>query len=173
MIRFYKYRLFLFISLSFLVHCSFKSPDKLTSKPKIDKIVVLKSKRTLIIYAKNQVVKTYKVALGRQPVGKKEIENDLKTPEGNYTIWKKGPHAKYHKYLFISYPNKSDILNASKKNKKPGGLIYIHGLNKRYAQLGRLHTLKDWTLGCIAVTNEEIDELYKLINVGTKIEIKP
>ena len=173
MIRSYKYRLFLFLSLSCLLLCSFKSPDKLTSKPKIDKIVVLKSKRTLIIYAQNQVVKTYKVALGRQPIGKKEIENDLKTPEGNYTIWKKGPHAKYHKYLFISYPSKSDILNARKMNKEPGGLIYIHGLSKRYAQLGRLHTLKDWTLGCIAVTNEEIDELYKLINVGTKIEIKP
>jgi murein L,D-transpeptidase YafK len=171
--RFNKYRFVLLISLSFLLNCSFISTINLTSNAKIDKIVVLKSKRTLLIYAQNQVVKTYKVALGRQPVGKKEIKDDLKTPEGNYTIWKKGPHAKYHKYLFISYPSKSDILNARKKNKEPGGLIYIHGLSKRYAQLGRLHTLKDWTLGCIAVTNEEIDELYKLINLGTKIEIKP
>ena len=72
-----------------------------------------------------------------------------------------------------AYPNKSDVINAHKKNKEPGGLIYIHGLNKRYAKVGKLHTLSDWTLGCIAVTNDEIDELYKLIKVGTKIEIKP
>ena len=173
MIRFHKYRFVLLISICFLILCSVKSRGGLSSKSIIDKIVVLKSKRILLIYTQNQVVKTYKIALGRQPVGKKEIEGDKKTPEGNYTIWKKGPHAKYHKYLFISYPNKSDVINAHKKNKEPGGLIYIHGLNKRYAKVGKLHTLSDWTLGCIAVTNDEIDELYKLINVGTKIEIKP
>ena len=165
-------RVFLFICLSGILHFSFKPSNKLSAQSKIDKIVVLKSKRILLVYAQNQVVKTYKIALGRQPVGKKEIEGDKKTPEGNYTIWKKGPHAKYHKYLFISYPNKSDVINAHKKNKKPGGLIYIHGLNKRYAKVGKLHTLSNWTLGCIAVTNDEIDELYKLIKVGTKIEIK-
>lgn len=173
MARFNKLCFIFFFCLSGILHFSFKTSNNLSYQSKIDKIVVLKSKKNLLIYAQNQVVKTYKIALGRQPVGKKEIEGDKKTPEGNYTIWKKGPHAKYHKYLFISYPNKSDILNAHKKNKEPGGLIYIHGLNKRYAQLGRLHTLKDWTLGCIAVTNDEIDELYKLIKVGTKIEIKP
>jgi murein L,D-transpeptidase YafK len=173
MARFNKLWIILVICLSGVTLYSFKSSERLTSNSPIDKIVVLKSKRTLLIYSQNQLVKTYKIALGRQPVGKKEIDGDKKTPEGNYTIWKKGPHAKYHKYLFISYPNKSDVIHAQKKSKKPGGLIYIHGLNKRYANVGKFHTLSDWTLGCIAVTNDEIDELYKLIKVGTKIEIKP
>jgi murein L,D-transpeptidase YafK len=173
MARFNKLWIILVICLSGVTLYSFKSSERLTSNSPIDKIVVLKSKRTLLIYSQNQLVKTYKIALGRQPVGKKQIDGDKKTPEGNYTIWKKGPHAKYHKYLFISYPNKSDVINAHKKNKEPGGLIYIHGLNKRYAKVGKLHTLSNWTLGCIAVTNDEIDELFKLIKVGTKIEIKP
>jgi murein L,D-transpeptidase YafK len=168
-----KFWITIFASLIGITVYANKTTEKLNPTVSIDKIVVLKSKRILLVYAQNQVVKTYKIALGRQPVGKKEIEGDKKTPEGNYTIWKKGPHAKYHKYLFISYPNKSDVINAHKKNKKPGGLIYIHGLNKRYAKVGKLHTLSNWTLGCIAVTNDEIDELYKLIKVGTKIEIKP
>jgi murein L,D-transpeptidase YafK len=173
MSRFNKLCIFLVICLSGVILFSFKSYERIASISPIDKIVVLKSKRTLMIYSQNQLVKTYKIALGGKPIGKKEIEGDKKTPEGNYTIWKKGPHPKYHKYLFISYPNSSDVKNAREKHKKPGGLIYIHGLNKRYAKIGRLHLLKDWTLGCIAVTNEEIDELYKLITIGTKIEIKP
>lgn len=172
-VRLNKRWILLFICLSSVILYSFKSSYRLASISQIDKIVVLKSKRTLMIYSQNQLIKTYKIALGRQPAGKKQIEGDKKTPEGNYTIWKKGPHAKYHKYLFISYPNSSDVKNAKKMHKEPGGLIYIHGLNERYAKLGKLHILKDWTLGCIAVTNEEIDELYKIINVGTKIEIKP
>lgn len=173
MARFNKLWKILVICLSGVTLFSFKSSEKLTSNSPIDKIVVIKSKRTLMIYSKNQLVKTYKIALGRQPVGKKQIEGDKKTPEGNYTIWKKGPHAKYHKYLFISYPNISDKKNARKMHKEPGGLIYVHGLNKRYVKFGKFHILKNWTDGCIAVTNEEIDELYKFIKVGTKIEIRP
>jgi murein L,D-transpeptidase YafK len=119
------------------------------------------------------LIKSYQIALGKNPTGPKQFEGDFRTPEGLYYINDKNPNSKYHKNLGISYPNEKDLQNAKKQGKKPGGQIKIHGLPKNLSWLGKLHVLVDWTKGCIAVTNEEIDELYEIIEIGTPVEIKP
>ena len=140
---------------------------------KVDKIVVKKSKRVLEIYSKDRLIKSYKISLGFNPVGKKHFQGDGKTPEGKYYINDKNPYSKFHKNLGISYPNQADKAFARKRGKSPGGAIKIHGLPNGYGWLGRIHLLWDWTAGCIALTDEEIDELYKIIKVGTPVWIKP
>ena len=139
---------------------------------RIEKIIVTKHKRTLDLISNDTIIKTYKVSLGRVPKEKKEFEGDKKTPEGKYIIDNKSSKSNYHKNLSISYPNQKDIENANKYDKNAGGLIKIHGIRNGFGWIGRFHLLFDWTLGCIAVTNREIDELYELIEIGTPIEIK-
>lgn len=139
----------------------------------IDTIVVEKGKRKLHAYSKGILMKTYRISIGRNPKGDKEFEGDRKTPEGLYYINDKNPNSGYYKNLGISYPNKDDVDHAKVLGKKPGGLIKIHGLKKGRGWIGRLHLLKDWTFGCIALTNTEIDELYAAVKIGTPIEIRP
>ncbi|HUX80208.1 MAG TPA: L,D-transpeptidase family protein [Alphaproteobacteria bacterium] len=141
---------------------------------KVDKVVVHKSKRTLILEGQGRVIKSYKVALGRSPQGHKEQVGDNKTPEGRYIIDRRNPRsANYHKALHISYPNREDCSNAKKKGCLPGGDIFIHGIRKSLRFLGKAHSLTDWTRGCIAVSNDEIDEIFELVQEGTPIEIRP
>lgn len=140
---------------------------------KIDKILIFKSQRKLQLMSKDKVVKEYSVALGTHPVGAKDREGDGKTPEGEYVIDYRNEKSHYHRALHISYPNKQDRERARKLHVAPGGMIMIHGLPKGYAWLGSLHRKTDWTLGCIAVTDEEIEEIWKLVPDGTKVEIKP
>lgn len=147
--------------------------DKLPPDKKIDKIVVIKGKRIMEIYSGNQVIKTYAIALGRNPNGDKESEGDKRTPEGDYQINDKNPHSSFHKNLGVSYPNQKDIEDARNKNLKPGGEIKIHGLRNGIGFIGKFHRIMDWTAGCIAVTNDEIDELYERVEIGTPIIIKP
>lgn len=138
-----------------------------------DRLLLEKSERRLTAFTKDKAVRVYYVALGIQPVGHKQFEGDRKTPEGKYTINDKNPNSAYHKNLGISYPNKADRDYARKQNKKSGGDIKIHGLAPSFAELGAVHRLTDWTYGCIAVTNPEIEELFTRTPVGTSIEIKP
>jgi len=145
---------------------------KLDSLKKIDRILVIKHERKMIVYSNNEELKTYKISLGKQPEGKKEFEGDQKTPEGIYTIKDKNPNSDFHLNLGISYPNKEDIKNAGRLNKKPGGLIKIHGLRNGFGFIGKFHRFFDWTSGCIAVTNSEIEELYENVPIGTEIEIR-
>jgi murein L,D-transpeptidase YafK len=125
------------------------------------------------LISNNQIIKSYKISLGLVPKGHKEYEGDKKTPEGLYFINDKNPNSGYHKNLGISYPNEQDIKHAESIGKSPGGLIKIHGIKNGFAWIGRFHLLFDWTLGCIAVTNREIDELYENVEIGTPIEIRP
>ncbi|MCF6241981.1 MAG: L,D-transpeptidase family protein [Bacteroidales bacterium] len=148
-------------------------PKKLDADIKITKIIVLKSKRELQIFHNNDLVKTYKISLGRQPIGAKHFQGDNKTPEGNYFINDKNPNSGYHLNLGISYPAKKDISYAKRFGKSPGGAIKIHGLKNGFGFIGKLHRLLDWTHGCIAMTNHEIEELYKSVKIGTPIEIRP
>jgi murein L,D-transpeptidase YafK len=120
-----------------------------------------------------RVLKTYKVALGTVPVGPKRIEGDHKTPEGSYVIDAKNPHSLFHLALHISYPSAEDQQRARSLRVRPGGAIMIHGLPKTFAYLGALHRQSDWTDGCIAVTNAEIEEIWTLVPVGAKVEIRP
>ena len=163
----------LFGLLSFGLIFYFKPFKHLDHSVSIDKIVIIKHKRKLDLISNNQIVKTYKISLGRVPKGKKEFEGDKKTPEGLYFINDKNPNSNYHKNLGISYPNEQDIKNAEAVGKSPGGLIKIHGIKNGYGWIGRFHLLFDWTMGCIALTDREIDELYENIAIGTAVEIKP
>jgi murein L,D-transpeptidase YafK len=151
----------------------FYPEEKLPSDILIDKIVVYKSQRQMFVYSNGQLLKTYKISLGRQPIGAKEFEGDKKTPEGFYSINDKNPNSGYHKNLGISYPDKDDVENAKRLAKPAGGDIKIHGLRNKYGFIGKFHRWFDWTLGCIAVTNDEIDELYRAVKTGISIEIKP
>ena len=119
------------------------------------------------------MIKAYKVSLGKHPIGHKEMEGDSKTPEGHYTIDSKNPNSAYYLNLGISYPSLADRQRAKGEGKNPGGDIKIHGMKNGYGFIGKLHRLINWTDGCIALTNEEMEELYHLVDIGTPIEIKP
>jgi len=139
----------------------------------IDRIVIEKSKRTMALMSGSEVVKTYKVALGRQPIGAKDRQGDHKTPEGIYSVDGRIPNSRFHKALHISYPSAADREHALKLGVPPGGDVEIHGLGAIWGWIGARHRLMDWTDGCIAVTNEEIDEIWPLVQIGTIVEIKP
>ena len=166
-----KLRIIIFGFIAILGIYYFFPEKKLDTNKKIDKILVLKSKRLLQVYSKGELIKTYKISLGREPKGIKQFEGDDKTPEGKYTINDKNPNSSYHLNLGVSYPSAKDIRFAKNKGKSPGGLIKIHGLKNGLAYIGKFHRFVDWTHGCIAVTNKEIEELYQNIKIGTSIEI--
>lgn len=124
-------------------------------------------------YANEQLVKTYSISLGGSPVGDKQYEGDNRTPEGIYKINDKNPNSGYHKNLGISYPDSTDLQQAIALGKPAGGDIKIHGLRNGTGIISKFHRWHDWTKGCMAVTNAEIDELYSAVPIGTVIEIKP
>lgn len=115
----------------------------------------------------SRVLKSYDFEMGFAPIGHKQVEGDGKTPEGQYWIDRRNPNSSYHLSLGISYPNAEDVARAEAMGKSPGGEIFIHGTPERY--LG----VPDWTVGCVAVTNREIEEIYSMVNVGTPIWIMP
>jgi murein L,D-transpeptidase YafK len=137
-----------------------------------DFILVKKSERTLTLFQNGVPLKSYLIAVGREP-GKKEKDGDNRTPEGTYTIVSRNDKSFYHKSLRISYPNSQDILNSQKKGSSPGGAIYLHGVRWGFGWLGKLHRRINWTRGCLAVTNLEIEEIYNAVPNGTRIEIIP
>jgi murein L,D-transpeptidase YafK len=141
--------------------------------PKVDAVVVAKSERTLTLLAHGKVVRSYKVALGSSPVGAKEMQGDHKTPEGHYVLDRRNPKSKFYKSIHVSYPNEQDRQKARALGVPSGGDIMIHGLPNWMGALGAAHRLTDWTDGCVAVTDDEIDEIWKLVADGTPIEIKP
>jgi murein L,D-transpeptidase YafK len=160
------------LSLAFMAgRCAAKSTT--AKAEQADRIVVEKSGRTMTLMHGNKVLKTYKVALSREPIGAKEREGDHKVPEGEYTVDSKNAHSRFHLALHISYPNAIDREKARKLGVRPGGNIEIHGLDSNYAWVGSLQRRVDWTDGCIAVTNTEIDEIWPMVPVGTRVEIHP
>lgn len=127
----------------------------------------------MTLFRDGKAIKTYRVALGTEPVGAKERQGDHRTPEGEYAIDSKSKQSRFHWALHVSYPNLADRARARKLRVDPGGAIMIHGLENKYALVGALHRQTDWTDGCIAVTNAEIEEIYNLVPVGTRVIIKP
>jgi len=117
------------------------------------------------------IIKTYHISLGNQPVGQKQFEGDERTPEGTYTINAKNPNSSYYKNLGISYPTQQQSEQAKQQGKSPGGDIKIHGLPNGRKAPGKFHKLTDWTNGCIAVTNEEMEDIYQHTPIGTSIII--
>ena len=147
--------------------------DKLPIDGKIEKLVVTKSKRTLDVYSAGRIIKTYKISLGRNPIGDKEFEGDKKTPEGHYKINSKNPDSEFHRNLGISYPDQSDIKEAQNRRVEPGGEVKIHGIRNGLGFIGKFHRVFDWTAGCVALTDSEIEELYNRVEIGTPIIILP
>ena len=138
-----------------------------------DRVVVLKKERTLQLLNQGKIIKTYKVALGGDPVGPKARQGDHKTPEGVYLLDSRNAHSQFHRSIHISYPTAKERAAARAKGVSPGGDVFVHGLPNGYGFVGASHRLKDWTDGCIAVTNQEIDEIWDAVPHGTLIEIRP
>lgn len=138
-----------------------------------DRVLVEKSARRLTLLRGETVLKTYRVSLGREPLGAKEFEGDQRTPEGIYTIDFHKPDSDYHLALHISYPEQHDIDRAAPHNRSAGSDIMIHGLRNGDGWIGGFHRQSDWTAGCIAVTDFEIEEIYRAVPDGTPIEIRP
>lgn len=140
---------------------------------KADRVLIDKSERQLILLRGERPLKTYQVALGSAPKGHKRFEGDQRTPEGVYAIDFRNADSGFHRALRISYPNEADRVRALEAGVDPGGQIMIHGLKNGQGWLGRRHLGGDWTDGCIAVTNEEIEEIWSLVDLGTPVEIRP
>jgi murein L,D-transpeptidase YafK len=136
-----------------------------------DKVVVLKSYRRLLLMKGDEVLKSYIVSLGADPVGPKVRQGDNRTPEGIYALDRHNVHSHYYRSIHISYPNADDLVRAKKLGVPPGSELYIHGLPNGFH--GHSEALGDWTEGCIAVTNAEMDEIWRAVADGTPIEIKP
>jgi murein L,D-transpeptidase YafK len=139
---------------------------------KADRVYVSKGKRLLMLMKGDEVLKQYHIALGGEPKGHKTRLGDSRTPEGDYFLDRRNPKSKFHLSMHISYPNENDILAARELGVEPGGNIMIHGLPEGKAWVGSLHTLLNWTDGCIAVTNEEMDEIWRYVPDGTPIRIE-
>lgn len=140
----------------------------------VARLVVRKGAREMDAYDEaGRLLKTYPVSLGFNPKGHKQFEGDGKTPEGLYRINERNPNSGYHKNLGVSYPNAADKAYAASQGKEPGGLIKIHGLPNGKGAIGRHHLRRDWTNGCIAVTDDEVDELYRSVAYNASIDIRP
>lgn len=138
----------------------------------VDLIKVDKSDRKMYLLSAGEIVKEYDIALGANPEGHKQQECDEKTPEGDYTLDYKKENSSFYRAMHISYPNKTDVSNAGKMGVSPGGFIMVHGQRNWLSWLAPISQRFNWTNGCIALTNSEMDEFMELVNVGTKIKIE-
>lgn len=163
----------LLLICAFACHLWLEPGIGFSSVARADKVLVIKNKRLLLLLKDGEIFRTYKVALGKQPSGHKTMQGDRRTPEGKYVLDSRNPRSKYHLAIHISYPNASDLLSAHKRGVAPGGDIMIHGLPPGSSKVGELHSFLDWTDGCIAVTNTEMEEIWQLVADGTPIEIRP
>jgi len=146
---------------------------RLSAPAAADSIVVYKRERTLTLFFRGVPVRSYFVALGGKPVGDKERIGDQRTPEGLFYIDAHNPASKYHLALHISYPDAAHRARAEKLGVEPGNDIMIHGLPDKYSSVGKEHRLDDWTNGCVALTNSEIEEIWHAVPDGTPVQIKP
>jgi murein L,D-transpeptidase YafK len=167
-------RIRLFTVLVALLWCALCAAQDAT-KPRahVDRVLVLKKERTMQVISRGKVIHSYKIALGGDPVGAKTIQGDHKTPEGLYVLDWRNPRSRFYKSIHISYPNQQDRAAARQKGVSPGGDVFIHGLPNGYGWVGASHRMKDWTDGCIAVTNDEMDQIWHDVADGTPIAIRP
>jgi len=158
---------------SFLLAVLAAESFPLPAGTRADRLVVVKHERTLTLMSGPTVLKSYKVSLGSEPVGAKQRRGDHKTPEGTYILDRRNSRSRFYRSLHVSYPTLEQKAAASKTGIDPGGDIMIHGLPNGFGWLGSLHRTLDWTDGCIAVTDQEMDEIWQSVDDGTPIEIKP
>ena len=155
-----------FIILNFLLLASARAQV-------VDSIRIEKSERRMKLMSGESVVQEYKVALGSEPLGAKRCQGDGQTPEGEYVISGRNSASSFHLSLRVSYPSEEDKKKAQELGCQPGGDIMIHGLPRLRGWLGAAHRAMDWTQGCIAVTNGEIEEIWRLVPNGTRVLISP
>lgn len=149
------------------------APELAAEPERADRVLVEKSARRLTLLREGRVLATYPVSLGFSPIGHKQREGDGRTPEGLYSIAYRNPLSVAHLSLKVSYPNEADTLAARDGGYEPGGDIMIHGIMNGLSWLGRLHRLRDWTSGCVGVANDEMEDIYARVNVGTPVELRP
>ncbi len=138
-----------------------------------DRVVVHKEKRVLQLYRGSEMLRQYAVALGGNPIGHKQREGDRRTPEGLYVLDWRNNKSGYHLSIHVSYPRPEDAAAAAASGVDPGGMIMIHGQPNYFGWLAFLTQMYDWTDGCIAVTNAEMDEIWDMVPNNTPIEINP
>jgi len=160
------------VFVSLLVVVALSAAPQALAPQQADSILILKQEHLLKLFAGGKVIRTYKVALGRGGLAPKQKEGDARTPEGHYIIDSRNSSSAYHKALHVSYPSADDRIRAAELGVSPGGAIMIHGLPNGIGWVGSAHRHYDWTLGCIAVTDTEIDEIWKLVPIGTPVEIR-
>ncbi len=154
--------------------CASASPKFLTyDGPEVTSLVVNKGARKLYLLHNEQILREYEVDLGFAPDGTKTKRGDGRTPEGTYLIDRRNPRSSFHLSLGISYPNSQDIAQAKAAGVDPGGDIFIHGQPNRRSEYKRAKKTPDWTAGCIAVKNDEMEEIYAMVNRGTLITLRP
>jgi len=177
----FKNRLFQLLFLSVVVGLIMVWVISVVTRPQLtplaagvqaDRIVIDKSTRRMILYAKEVVLRSYPVSFGRGGLAAKQRESDRLTPEGTYRILNRKKDSAYHRALRISYPDAADQKRAAATGVSAGSDIMIHGLRNGFGWLGVLHRRLDWTLGCIAVTNPEIEDIWNLVPDGTPVEIR-
>jgi len=154
-----------------LAGCASESPEL----AKVDQVVVRKSDRKMELIQDGKVVREYRIALGDRPRGHKAERGDERTPEGDYVLDWRNPSSRFHKSIHVSYPNAQDIRFARSRGLDPGDMIMIHGQPSyiRSAKVKAEYKRRDWTDGCIAVQNHEMDEIWRTVRDGTPIKILP
>lgn len=164
-----KFKMFLMLGIMALLVACGQGPTKFLSYdgPEVTSLVLFKSRRQMLVLHNNDVLQTMSFELGFAPVGPKQYERDGRTPEGTYRINRRNPNSQYHLSLGISYPNVDQVAAAAAIGQDAGGEIFIHGTPRRN------EGDQDWTVGCIAVTNPEIEQLYAMVKDGTPIFIMP
>ena len=161
------FRVFLILALAFGLAACGGGKFRKYNGPEVTSVQVHKADRKMYLMHKNRVLRSYDIALGFAPEGHKQFEGDGKTPEGTYYITHKNPNSEFHLSLGISYPNKADRAFAEAADKSPGGDIFIHGGPNRPV------SRRDWTAGCIAVTDREMERIYSMVEPRTPIHILP
>lgn len=171
-VRFFPDNAFAIFALLSIAQASF-GIGRLSPTARADKVIVLKQQRLLVLLQGDRTLQTYRIALGSDPKGPKQQEGDHRTPEGIYVLDRRNEHSRFYRSIHISYPNAQDRRNAAARGVSPGGDIMVHGLPNGLGWIGSAHRARDWTDGCIAVTDEEMDEIWRAVPDGTPIEIKP
>jgi murein L,D-transpeptidase YafK len=144
-----------------------------TSFEMAEKVIVSKSERTLYLLRRGRVIKQYPIKLGLNPYGHKQREGDFRTPEGRYELVARNPRSEFFLSIKISYPNREDAAVASENGYSPGGLIMIHGQPNVPKRPPQHYATRDWTDGCIALSNADMVDVWMRTTVGIPIEIKP
>ncbi|WP_375260327.1 murein L,D-transpeptidase family protein [Palleronia sp.] len=161
--------LLILTALAALAACGERSKFQSYEGTEVTRLILFKDERKLFLMHDDEVLREYAVGLGFAPDGHKEIEGDGRTPEGHYFINRRNPNSRFHLSIGISYPNEVDVARAQSLGKTPGGDIFIHGRGPTYWQ----DAPEDWTFGCVAVTDEEIETIYAMVRNGTPISIYP